>query len=482
MQPHAPAQATPAPDVDRTRTRTILTVLVLATFVVILNETIMTNAIPRLMRELDVTASTAQWLSTVFMLTMAVVIPVSGWLMERLATRRTFGLAMTLFSVGTAACLLAPTFGVLIGGRVVQACGTAIMMPLLMTTLMTLVPAHGRGRVMGNVTLVISVAPAMGPAVSGLLLQLGSWRLIFAAVLPIAVGALVVGLRALVDVAEPGHSDLDLVSLALSAVGFGGLVYGLSGLGEGGSHGAASSGLPPWGFALVGLVAMGAFTWRQLVLQRHGTPLLDLRTLSHRTFTIGLVLMVLCFMGLMGTVILLPLYLQEVRGLSSLTTGLLMIPGGLAMGLLGPHVGKAYDRYGAPRLVVPGAAGLVAGLIMLALLAPVLAPWGVLALHVLISVSLALVFTPVFTASLGVLPPHLYPHGSAILGSLQQVGAAAGTATTVAVMTYVTARAAAGGASAAGALTSGVQGGFAVGAVLAVLALGASTLVRTPRS
>lgn len=482
MQPHAPAQATPAPDVDRARTRTILTVLVLATFVVILNETIMTNAIPRLMRELDVTASTAQWLSTVFMLTMAVVIPVSGWLMERLATRRTFGLAMTLFSVGTAACLLAPTFGVLVGGRVVQACGTAIMMPLLMTTLMTLVPAHGRGRVMGNVTLVISVAPAMGPAVSGLLLQLGSWRLIFAAVLPIAVGALVVGLRALVDVAEPGHSDLDLVSLALSAVGFGGLVYGLSGLGEGASHGAASSGLPPWGCLLVGLVAMGAFTWRQLVLQRHGTPLLDLRTLSHRTFTIGLALMVLCFMGLMGTVILLPIYLQEVRGLSSLTTGLLMIPGGLAMGLLGPQVGKAYDRYGAPRLVVPGAAGLVAGLVMLALLAPALAPWGVLALHVLISVSLALVFTPVFTASLGVLPPHLYPHGSAILGSLQQVGAAAGTATTVAVMTSVTARAAAGGASAAGALTSGVQGGFAVGAVLAVLALGASTLVRTPRS
>lgn len=481
MHPDAPVQATPLPDVDRSRTRTILAVLVLATFVVILNETIMTNAIPRLMREFDVTASTAQWLSTVFMLTMAVVIPASGWLMERLATRRTFALAMVLFSIGTAACLGAPTFAVLIGGRVVQACGTAIMMPLLMTTLMNLVPAHERGKVMGNVTLVISVAPAMGPAVSGVLLQLGSWRLIFAVVLPIAIGALVVGLRSLVDVAEPGHSDLDLPSLALSAVGFGGLVYGLSGFGEGASHGGASSGLPPWAFVVVGLVAMAVFTRRQLALQRNGTPLLDLRTLSHRTFTIGLVLMVLCFMGLMGTVILLPIYLQEVRGMSSLSTGLLMIPGGLAMGLLGPQVGKAYDRYGAPRLVVPGAAGLVAGLVMLALLAPVVAPWGVLVLHVLISVSLALVFTPVFTASLGVLPPHLYPHGSAILGSLQQVGAAAGTATTVAVMAFMTARASSGGASANDALMSGVQGGFAVGAVLAVLALGAATLVRTPR-
>ena len=100
MHPDAPVQATPLPDVDRSRTRTILTVLVLATFVVILNETIMTNAIPRLMREFDVTASTAQWLSTVFMLTMAVVIPASGWLMERLATRRTFALAMVLFSIG----------------------------------------------------------------------------------------------------------------------------------------------------------------------------------------------------------------------------------------------------------------------------------------------------------------------------------------------------------------------------------------------
>ena len=159
----------------------------MATFTVILNETIMINAIPRLAEDFDVSYNAAQWLSTAFLLTMASVIPITGWFLQRVTTRAAFATAMITFGIGTALALVAPTFWVLLLGWIIQASGTAVMMPLLMTTLMTVVPVHDRGRVMGNVTLAMSVAPALGPAVSGVLLQFGSWRLIFAVVLPIAM-------------------------------------------------------------------------------------------------------------------------------------------------------------------------------------------------------------------------------------------------------------------------------------------------------
>src|SRR3954453_19358413 len=187
----------------------VLRWLVLATFIVILNETVMINAIPRLMEQFDVTARSAQWLSTAFMLTMAVVIPVTGWFLQRVTTRQAFAIAMTVFCAGTLLATVAPTFSVLLGARVVQAGGTAVMMPLLMTTLMTIVPEHDRGRVMGNVTLAMSVAPALGPAVSGLILQAGSWRLLFVVVLPIAAAVTVFGLRKLDDIGEPEVSSID---------------------------------------------------------------------------------------------------------------------------------------------------------------------------------------------------------------------------------------------------------------------------------
>ncbi|WP_234343709.1 DHA2 family efflux MFS transporter permease subunit [Streptomyces sp. WM6372] len=469
--PHATPTLPPA------RVTAVLRILVLSTFVVLLNETIMVNAIPRLMRDFEVTAAAAGWLSTAFMLTMAVVIPVTGWFLQRVTTRTAFSLAMALFLTGTALAAAAPAFSVLLAARVIQAGGTAVMMPLLMTTLMTLVPPHDRGRVMGNITLVISVAPALGPAVSGVLLQLGSWRLLFLAVLPIAGAMAVFGRRNLVNIGEPQAVPIDWMSVPLAAAGFGALVYGLSGLGAGN---AAQAPVPPEAITLVGAVLVGLFVWRQLALQRSSAPLLDLRALTFRHFSVALALMCLSFMALMGAFILLPIYLQEVCGLTSLQTGLLLIPGGLTMGLLGPQVGKLYDRLGAPRLVVPGAVLTALCLALFALTGERTSPWLVLALHVALSAGMALVFTPVFTSGLSVLPPHLYPHGSAILGSLQQVAAAAGTALVISVMSGHAATAASEGADATGALATGIRWGFGIGAVLGALAVLVALLIRTP--
>ncbi len=426
MSAHVPA---PAADAAPTgRTPAVIFWLVAATFTVILNETIMINAIPRLAEDFGVSVNAAQWLSTAFLLTMASVIPVTGWFLQRVSTRTAFTVAMATFITGTTLALVAPVFWVLLPARIIQAGGTAVMMPLLMTTLMTVVPPTDRGRVMGNVTLAMSVAPALGPAVSGVLLQLGSWRLIFAAVLPIAVGVTVVALRNLRDVGEPVAGDIDWFSAGAAALGFGGLVYGLSEF-------ATGDRLRPVLIIGGGAVAITVFVLRQLRLIRTGAPLLDLRVLTHRTYRLSLILMSIAFLSMLGAMILLPLYLQEVRGLSPLRTGLLVMPGGLAMGLLGPRVGAAFDRFGGRPLVIPGSLVMVASLFALTQITTTTSYWLILGIHVLLMVSLAALFTPVFTLGLGDVPMHLYSHGSSTLGTIQQVAGAFGTALVITVMT-----------------------------------------------
>ncbi|NYG53938.1 MDR family MFS transporter [Nocardioides perillae] len=442
-------------------TPTVIKLLVVATFVVILNETIMLNAIPRLMASFQVTEQAAQWVSTAFMLTMAAVIPVTGWFLRRVTTRAAYATAMGVFVAGTAISAAAPVFEVLLVGRVVQAAGTAVMMPLLMTTLMTVVPVQDRGRVMGNVTMAMSVAPALGPTVSGVVLQLGSWRLLFLLVLPIAVAVTWSGLRHLPDIGEPEVSSIDWPSVVVAALGFGSLVYGLTQFAEGGVGPAVT-------ITTVGVLLVAGFVLRQLRLQRTGSPLLDLRALSHATFARALVLLSVAFMAMMGSLILLPLYLQGVRGLSPLETGLLVMPGGLAMGLLGPTVGRTFDRFGSRVLVLPGSVGIVAALVgfaQVSLTTPVVA---LLALHVLLTVSLAATFTPVFTLGLGALPPHLYSHGSSILGTLQQVAAAFGTALAVTVVTVRSEQVVETLGSAA-AQVAGMRAAFAISAVLSLV-------------
>ena len=449
-----------------TRDRAVILILLIATFVVILNETIMNVALPRLMTDLNITATTAQWLSTAFMLTMAVVIPVTGFLLLRLETRTVFLLAMTLFSLGTLLAALSSGFVPLLLARVVQASGTAIMLPLLITTVLTLVPERGRGAIMGQISIVISVAPAIGPTISGLILQALSWRFMFLFVLPIALGVLTYGARTLRNVGTPRHLSLDLLSVPLSALGFGGLVYALSGFGEGGLGNPAVS-LP----LVVGGVSLVAFLWRQVALGRHGEPLLDLRTFRFPMFTLGVSLMVIAMMALFGGMILLPLYLQNLRGLNTLQTGLLLLPGGLLMGLLAPSIGKLYDRIGPRPLVIPGTLLMTLMLLGLGQIDTTTPIWTLLTLHLTLSAGLALLFTPVFTSALGPLPPHLYSHGSAILSTLQQVAGAAGTALLITLMSGRAADLTQQGVAAIPAQVAGLQLAFTVAAAIAAIAV-----------
>jgi MFS transporter, DHA2 family, lincomycin resistance protein len=477
----------PAPTVDTApsapsnaaRNRIVIAILLVSTFVVFLNETIMSVAIPRLMEDLGVTASVAQWLTTAYLLTMAVVIPITGFLLQRMNTRPIFMLAMSIFSVGTLICAVSPGIELLIFGRVIQAVGTAIMMPLLMTTVMTLVPPAERGKTMGNISIVISVAPALGPTIGGFVLDNLDWRWIFILVLPIALGALALGRAKMVNVTTPRYAPLDVISVILSAFAFGGLVYGLSALGEGAAHPEAQL-VPAWVPVLIGAVCMAIFIGRQLQLQSADKALLDLRTFASGNYAVAVLTMAMAMMALFGTVILLPIYTVTVLGLNTLQTGLLLLPGGLLMGLLAPGVGRLYDRFGTTPLLIPGTIIVSLVLWMLTLVDQHTSVWAVLAGHIVISLGLALVFTPLFTASLSSVPPHLYSHGSAILGSVQQIAGAAGVALFIAVMTIQTAALTTAGATPIDALAAGIRGGFFCGAVISVLAVVASLFVRKP--
>ncbi|QFG20143.1 MDR family MFS transporter [Actinomadura sp. WMMB 499] len=468
-----PVHAAPAgtdPPAPAARAGLLIGVLVASAFVMILNETILSVALRDLGEELDVSTTTVQWLTSGFLLTMAVVIPTTGFLLERFTPRRIFLASLTLFALGTLLSGAATGFGMLLAGRVIQACGTAVMIPLLMTTVMRLVPTERRGSMMGTITIVIAVAPAVGPTIGGAVLSSLGWRWMFWIVLPLALAALLIGAIWLRLDSRTRPVPLDVLSVLLSAAGFGGLLYGLSSIGE---SGGGEHAVPAWAPIAAGAVALAVFVARQLRLQRRGRALLDLRPFTHRSFVVALVLTALLFMCMLGAAaILLPLYLQTVLHTSTFVSGLAVLPGGLALGLLGRPVGALFDRFGARPLVIPGALAMAVSLWLFTTLGDG-SPLGVvIAVHVVLMVGLGMMMTPLMTESLGVLSDDLHSHGSAILATLQQVAGAFGTAVFVTVAAH-------GSAAGSGAPDEGgLRTAFVVAGCIGLLAVVVSLFVR----
>ncbi|WP_354480792.1 DHA2 family efflux MFS transporter permease subunit [Leifsonia sp. 563] len=470
----------PTPVATAARNRTVLALLLAAVFVVFLNETMMGVALPRIQESLHIDATQGQWLTTAFALTMAVVIPVTGWLMQRLNTRPVFIVAMSSFVIGTLIAALSPVFETLVVGRVVQAVGTAIMMPLMMTTVMTIVAEEQRGRVMGRVSIVMSVAPAIGPIVSGALIQVLPWQGLFWVMLPIGLVMLAIGVRRVPNVSETRKVRLDTPSVILSALAFSALVFGLSQIG---AAAVGSAAVQPWIPIVVGLITLAFFVWRQLVLQRTDSALLDLRTFLSRDFAVSVSMMTAAMVSLFGAFIVLPQFARYTLGLEPLWVGAILLPGGLLMGLAGPTVGRLYDRFGPRPLVIPGSIGLAVALWTLALGLGEGSSWVVLlGAHIVLMLSLAFLFTPAFSSSLGSLPPRLYSHGSATIATLQQVAGAAGTAIFVAL--YATGVASTGGADpdlpTAAAAAHGSHLAFLAGGILSLGVVVLALFVRKP--
>jgi DHA2 family lincomycin resistance protein-like MFS transporter len=400
------------------------------------------------------------------MLTMAVVIPTTGWVLQRFSTKQVFLAAVSSFLVGTVVAAAAPTFGILLTGRIVQAFGTALIMPLLMTVALTVVPANRRGSIMGIISIVMSVAPALGPTVSGFILNRFTWHWLFWLVVPLIVVALLLGGFFIRNIGETVRAPFDPPSVVLAALAFGGLVYALSTLGTN----------PQLALAIgaVGILALVVFVWRQLRLE---TPLLDLRPFTIRNYTVSVVVALLVMGTLLGVIMVLPIYLQTALGISALVTGLMLMPGGLASGLLAPFIGRLYDSVGPRPLLIPGAVLLAGGVWAMTRLGIDSTVGEVVTMHIVFSLGLALMMTPLMTTALGSLPSRLYGHGSAILNTLQQLAGATGTAVLIAALASGTQASRDRGVDLAQATADGAHTAFMVAGVLAILVLVASPFV-----
>ncbi|WP_201587165.1 MDR family MFS transporter [Psychrobacter jeotgali] len=455
----------------------ILISFLIAGFAGLFSETALNMALGNLMLEFGVVSSTVQWITTGYLLTMGILIPVSALLIQWFSTRQLF-VASLLFSIaGAIVSGMAPVFNVLLLGRVIQAIGTGLLIPLMFNTVLVIFPIHKRGTIMGLIGLVMMSAPAIGPATAGLIIEVLSWNWILWLLIPFLAFSLVYGLLFMQNVTELTKPKIDWLSIFLSTLGFGGIVYGFSIAGHKG-----------WGSPLVigtliiGLVSLLVFSSRQFKLDK---PMLDLRTLKYPVFTLALLSVSATFMIILSSMILLPLYLQIGLGLTALTAGLILMPGGALNGILSPVAGRVYDKYGAKWLFTPG---FIIMIIMLWMLSNVTTETSILMailLHSGLMIGVTFVMMPMQTHGLNALPKNLYPDGTALINTLLQVSGSIGTALAITIMStsqnnfLKTVADPSNPSMVSTSLTAGVQTAFILGIVLAISGLVMSFFIKT---
>ncbi|KYG30488.1 DHA2 family efflux MFS transporter permease subunit [Alkalihalobacillus trypoxylicola] len=439
---------------------TIVALLLAGSFIAILNQTLMITAIPQIIVEMGVTPNSAQWLTTVFMLVNGIMIPVSAFLIERFTTRQLFLSAMTIFAIGTLVAGLAPTFEILLVGRVIQSLGAGVMLPLMTTVFLLIFPIERRGSVMGLIGLVISFAPAIGPAFSGWVTGNFSWRILFFIILPIAIIDIIIAFFALKNVTELKKPKVDFISIILSSFGFGGLLFGVTNAGNFG-----------WGAPItfitlaVGAISITAFILRQLRLKH---PMLEFRVFTYSIFPFAVFIGSITFMSLIGVETLIPLYMQNMREFTAFEAGMAMLPGALVTGFLAPIVGRIFDRIGARWLVLPGLIIITLATIPFIFLDTNTTFTFITVIYAVRMLGLALIMMPIQTAALNQLPKELIPHGAAMDGTMRMTMSSVGTAILVTIMTTVETNVA-GTESIVNPAIFGVNISFLVIAVLALL-------------
>jgi EmrB/QacA subfamily drug resistance transporter len=436
----------------------LLLVLISGAFAAILNQTLLATALPHIMEDLHLEASTAQWLTSIFMLVNGVMIPITAFLIERFTTRSLFLTALGLFAAGTLICAVAPNFGILMVGRVVQASGAGIIMPLMQTILFLIYPVEKRGSAMGMFGLVISFAPAIGPTLSGWLVDQFPWRSLFYVILPIVLIDLIVAYFILVNVTKQTFPKVDILSIILSSFGFGGLLYGFSTAGtEGWSsvHVIVSM--------IIGSITLTLFILRQFKLKQ---PILEFRVFKIKLFTITTILGMLVFIAMIGGATILPILMQNMLGYSAFESGLMLLPGALIMGFMNPITGRIFDKFGAKWLAVTGLILISVTTFMFSNLTPQTSFMYLTVVNAFRMLGVAMVMMPVTTAGLNQLPNHLIPHGTAMNNTMRQVSGAVGTALLVTVMTT-----AAQPARGVEGLVHGVNVSFIVAGISAIIGL-----------
>lgn len=408
----------------------VITVLLIGMFIAILNQTLINVALPVLINDFNVTTSTAQWLTTGFMLVNGILIPISAFLMRSYTFRRLFLVSMTLFFFGSIICSMAMNFPVMMIGRVVQAAGAGVLMPLGTNVFMTLFPPHKRGAAMGMLGIAMILAPAIGPTITGYVIQNYDWHVMFYAMAFFGLLTLLLGFAWFKLVQPLSKPKFDALGVVFSTIGFGSLLYGFS---EAGNDGWDSPVVIST--IVIGLLGIAAFALRELAMD---DPMLNIRVLKVPEFSFTLFINVIVTMALFGGMLLLPIYLQSIRGFSPIDSGLLLLPGSLIMGITGPFAGRLFDRFGIRPLAIFGLTLMTYGTWELTQLDLNTSYYSIMGIYMLRSFGMAFIMMPIMTAGMNALPMKMIPHGNATQNTLRQVAGSIGTAILVTVMTRQT--------------------------------------------
>lgn len=410
--------------------RLMVFVLLIGAFCTILNQTILTTAFPALMNAFNISTSTVQWLTTGFLMVNGIMIPISAYLTQRFNTRTLFILAMSVFELGTVMSWIAPSFAVLFCGRLIQAIGVGINMPLMQNIMLTIYPPEKRGAAMGINGLVVGLAPAIGPALSGWVIDSFNWRWLFGMIAPITAIVIIASIFTVKNVIPNNKPQLDAISVILSTLGFGSMLYGFSSVGDKG-----------WGSPLViSTIIIGAILVIFLVFRQNKleSPFLEFKVFQSKEFTLATILSSIVMMAMVGVEMVIPLYLQIIHGMSAFHSGLALLLGSIFMGVMSPITGQLFDRHGAKRLAMTGMFILSVGTFPFAFLTRETPVIYIVFLYAVRMFGISMVMMPVTTAGMNSLPYQLISHGTAVNNTLRQVATSVGTAIMVSVLTNVT--------------------------------------------
>lgn len=441
----------------------MLVIMIFGTFVTVLNQTVVTPAQPSIMAEMGIDASLVQWLTTGFTLVNAIMIPVTAYLTDKHSTKILYIVSMAIFAVGSLMAGIAPDFTVLLIGRLLQAAGAGILMPMVMTVLMLTFPVERRGSAMGIFGVVIAFAPAIGPSVAGLVIDSYGWRIMFYAIAILIAVVILISVFVLKK-SEPLNPDahLDKISVVMSTVGFGALLYGFSTIGSVGLN--VADGV----ITLVGIVVLVLFFRRQLKMEQ---PMLNVRVLANRRFLIGTVIGMIVQASLLAAGVLMPIYLQSYMGYSATVSGLVIMPGAILMGIMNPFAGRLFDKYGPRVLSITGLVILTISTVGFATLTSTTDVVWLTIIYAIRMFSMSLINMPITTWAMNALDNKVLNHGTSVNNTLRQVSGSLGTALLVSVDTFVTGSASGTmGTVEAGIL--GVNAAFAAAVVLSAIALG----------
>ncbi|OPA80935.1 MFS transporter [Paenibacillus selenitireducens] len=405
----------------------LLTILIVGCFLSTLNQTLLNVALSNLMNVFDVSTTTVQWISTGFMLVNGVLIPITAFLMKRFTTRQLFISAMLFLLIGSIICASAPVFSMLLVGRMIQAAGAGIIMPLMMSVILVVFPVEKRGSAMGLIGLAMIFAPAIGPTLAGFVIEYHSWRWLFIGISILVVFVIILAMKYLMNVSKTSKAKLDVLSVILSTVGFGLILYGFS-----------TAGSKGWGSTVVvlslaiGIIVTALFCIRQI---RSADPLLNLSVFKNKVFTLTSLINVLVTMMMYADMILLPIYLQNGRGFTAFDAGLLLLPGALVNAFMSPVTGKLYDRFGAKPVFIIGLVFIIPSMWAVTDLTESTTYMFLMIRIIFLRIGLSFITMPLNTAGLNALPKHLGTHGSAVNNTVRQIAGAIGTAIVITVYT-----------------------------------------------